>query len=451
MMQNPHGYWHFPRTELANQYLDKLDMGMDQGLTLLERRRYGKSEFILRDLMPCAADRGYLPIYVSMTDNAAAPHLALMRELEETCEKLEPLWKRLIARFKFKLSVKTPHGITAEAEVSGIPRQVTPDEITRIHALFDRLAGLTDKRVLLLMDEIQHLTNKQFLPFSHALKNELDRKRGKMVALFVGSTATGLRMNFNREFSPFFGFGVQMPFPYLKNEFVQFIGQRFLESTKRPLGEPGEVQQYFNKLDRNPEYFLNMVSSMQLNPMMPLEKAYLITREKMATEDHFEEKFAQMKDIDHLVYNEIAAHTWKLNQTNREERYSRALNTRVDEDMILKSLGRLRHLGLISPAEGGFWLNEAIGFRRWIQDRVRHDQEKAHKQQTLAQQRAADGGNVVSKLLRRGAPAAIQPPSPPLPANGEAPHEPKADRPPVASTTAASPALPRRRPTVLKP
>jgi hypothetical protein len=55
--------WHYPRKELAEQYLGVLGIGISSNLAIIAPRRKGKTLFILSDLAPLAQKKNYLPVY----------------------------------------------------------------------------------------------------------------------------------------------------------------------------------------------------------------------------------------------------------------------------------------------------------------------------------------------------------------------------------------------------
>lgn len=66
--------WHFPRSHLAQQYMNAFDTGITGALAIFAPRRMGKTEFVLMDLAPEAEARGYRVGYCSfwnLQDNPA--------------------------------------------------------------------------------------------------------------------------------------------------------------------------------------------------------------------------------------------------------------------------------------------------------------------------------------------------------------------------------------------
>ena len=51
--------WHFSRPALAQAYLTSLNLGLSSARGLFDRRRMGKTEFLVQDFMPAAQAGGY--------------------------------------------------------------------------------------------------------------------------------------------------------------------------------------------------------------------------------------------------------------------------------------------------------------------------------------------------------------------------------------------------------
>jgi hypothetical protein len=70
------------------------------------------------------------------------------------------------------------------------------------------LAELEDKagkkRLLLMIDEVQHLsTSRSFDPLTHALRTMLDKRQGRVKSIFTGSSRHYMNLLLNESQSPF--------------------------------------------------------------------------------------------------------------------------------------------------------------------------------------------------------------------------------------------------------
>src|SRR5258708_9330479 len=87
--------WHFSRPELAAGYLSLFGLGLSSARTLFARRRMGKTEFLLKDLIPAATKGGCLTAYVNLWDDDEEPAAALVGALYGA---IEPNWWGRLAR-----------------------------------------------------------------------------------------------------------------------------------------------------------------------------------------------------------------------------------------------------------------------------------------------------------------------------------------------------------------
>ncbi len=113
--------FHFPRHELAEAIIKSLETGLASSKTLFAPRRMGKTEFILKDLIPAAKQNGYKAIYCNFWENKETPALSMLRAIESAkagsslLERAKNLGKTNINKLELNMElagVKT--GIAAE-------------------------------------------------------------------------------------------------------------------------------------------------------------------------------------------------------------------------------------------------------------------------------------------------------------------------------------------------
>lgn len=90
--------WHFPRPELAENYLRQFNEFGLKRIKLFAPRRTGKTQFLIKDLAPAAEQAGYLVCYVSMSEQKYAPHTALKDCFDDAKKRLEQN-KNIFSRF----------------------------------------------------------------------------------------------------------------------------------------------------------------------------------------------------------------------------------------------------------------------------------------------------------------------------------------------------------------
>lgn len=163
--------WHYPRPELARTHLAQL---FDQGLSRLAffgRRRIGKTEYLKRDLIPAAAQKGVVnTFYCSFWENKDQPHLALIRALQDALPQHQTKVK---AKAGLNIGVLD---FSAEVERPDRPRPALPNELSLATISFHQwVRHLEGQPGLIVLDEIQHLaTSSAFANFAASLRTLLD-------------------------------------------------------------------------------------------------------------------------------------------------------------------------------------------------------------------------------------------------------------------------------------
>jgi hypothetical protein len=215
--------WHFPRDALAASVLQTLDSGIVNAITLFAPRRMGKTEFVRADLAPLAARQDWRVTYGNLWSDKPNPAGVLVSALAAATEPLQPP----PGKKSGKIAVEANLGIvTASAEATQeIAPQVAPSQISEAFLAFAKAADKRgkDRRLLLVVDEIQHLaTDKRFEPAVAALRTALERHADRVRAVFTGSSQLGLQRLFLDTRAPFFSPGGQLELPHLGPDFVAF-------------------------------------------------------------------------------------------------------------------------------------------------------------------------------------------------------------------------------------
>jgi hypothetical protein len=207
--------WHYSRPQLAEAYLGAFDLKLSSARGLFARRRMGKTEFLLRDLLPAAQERGYLVAYTNLWDNRAAPDAALVTAL---LDALAPHgMKALLAGLrrpvrKLKAGAKIAGGMEGSIEAElGAADNAADNKPSPLGDLLKRLDA-QNQPLLLVIDEAQVLARAHHSDFAHALRAALDVRKGHIKLIFAGSSETTLRTMFARASEPFYNWAPSSPF-----------------------------------------------------------------------------------------------------------------------------------------------------------------------------------------------------------------------------------------------
>jgi uncharacterized protein len=298
--------WHFPRPALARQYLDFFRTGVSNALILFQQRRYGKTEFCLRDLAPAAEAQGYSVVYANFWQARLAPTALLLHALEKSLER-----KSISARVrefltapvtKLKLSGEMV-GAKAEAEIdlATMPQRASTELLLYLSDLTLRVAKRAKGKLLLILDEVQELaeseTNDALVA---ALRTLLDTQRGAVKVVFTGSSQEGLTRMFSSAKAPFFHFGTRIDLPPLDAAFVRHIASVFRE-TSRARVSASEFVTAFGSLHGNPYYFRKLIELMLVQPKLTIRQSLEGLRERIAEEQGFARLWESLQPIDRAL------------------------------------------------------------------------------------------------------------------------------------------------------
>ena len=236
--------WHYPRADLANGYLETLQAGLISSMVLFAPRRKGKTEFVLEDLLPAAEAAGYRTVYCSMWQNRSDPLASLLLALTNAAKpktfgaKLQDRLFRPLKKTSLEINAGPIGKVRAEAEFNA--RAVSSQAaLQSLPDLVDAVIAASKGKVLIALDEIQHLAKPEFQELVAALRTTLDVRKKSVKTVFTGSSRNRLQMMFSQIKAPLFQFSQTTDFPDLDERFVGFIMQSFKQATGRevPLKE----------------------------------------------------------------------------------------------------------------------------------------------------------------------------------------------------------------------
>lgn len=290
MQQDP---LYFPRRNLAEIILKSLADGITHAFTLFAPRRMGKTQFLLRDIVPLAENTGFNVFYFSFMDDQ--PETVITR------------FQAALCRFAADTS-KVKTFITSIKKVniagSGIERE-THNATLSISDIIGHLAN--DKRqTLLLLDEAQELARiKGTDGLIRALRTGLDVNQSRIKTIFTGSSTNGLRAMFNDSKAPFFHFAHSLDFPLLGQEFTDFLADVYQQRTQQVL-DRAALYHAFERMNKTPLYMRAMIQDMIINPAMTTEQAAHIRMEQMQENSDFPRQWNALSALERLILQHIA-------------------------------------------------------------------------------------------------------------------------------------------------
>lgn len=268
--------WHYARTRLAHEALTAFDPGPSSSLVIFERRRMGKTEFLLRDFTPWAESRGWNVLYMSFLGESD-PFGVFLRRLEEfgqgAAGRFADGVTGAVAGFVARLPIKKAGAGGMSVEL-GDPGRKQDAMRTLFAAALKR-----HEKIILIMDEIQVLAvggrghierNRAFL---ETLRTCLDENKVRVRAVFNGSSQNGLRHMFGDYGQAFYRYATVFPFPEMGREFTDFLVSRLAAATGRSV-DADVVEAFFNgPAAKSPALARQLMSHLVQSPSLSLEDA----------------------------------------------------------------------------------------------------------------------------------------------------------------------------------
>lgn len=357
--------WHFPRPELADSYLSGFDLKLSSARGLFARRRMGKTEFLLRDLLPAAIQRGYLVAYTNLWDIRSAPQEALISALADA---LAPQGvSAVLARLR-----KPVNKIKATAKIAGAVEGSVEADIAQTRSgnaadLREILKRLDSQKrpLLLLIDEAQVLARADHSDFAHALRAALDTRKERIKVIFAGSSEATLREMFARTSEPFYNWAALEPFPLLGEEFVAFTIRIMNGMAKYGLS-PEQGNQAFDALHRTPEFFKRFIERYMLYQTQGAQAALAHTKASVFSDDHFLMHWAALLPADQAVLTLLARGGTDIHGTRGLAELSAMLGKTVTKNTGAHALRRLREDNVVTRLAFGEYRIEDEAFAEWI-------------------------------------------------------------------------------------
>lgn len=361
--------WHFPRPDLAQAYLGAFELKLSSARGLFARRRMGKTEFLLRDLLPAASERGYLVAYTNLWDNRASPDSALVVALAEALAshgiggvlgKLRKPVKRI------KATAKVPGG--AEGSLEAELAQPDADRTSALREVLRQLDG-QKKPLLLVIDEAQVLARADHSDFAHALRAALDVRKERIKVIFAGSSETTLREMFARVSEPFYNWAPLEPFPLLGDEFVAFTVE-IMNSMAKHVLTFAEGKLAFEALHRTPEFFKRFVERYMLYQLQGAEAALAHTLATVFSDEHFQKQWASLAPADQAVLTLLARGDTDVHGAPGIAKLAALIGKPATKNTAAHALRRLRAENVVTRLSFGEYRIEDDAFAEWVRKRT---------------------------------------------------------------------------------
>jgi uncharacterized protein len=354
--------WHFGRPALAEHYYNLMfDSGIRR-LALFGRRRIGKTEFLLQDLMPLAQQKSTATLYCSLWENKDSPQSSMIQALEQASKGAHG------GSMKGRLQLSLPDIAEAEIEVERAqhPKAATTQELSQLTASWrEWLKQLGAKPALVIFDEIQHLASSaRFATLAATLRTLLDMAPVNVRVVFTGSSHADLHRLFTNNKAPFFQFADIVPFQPMSHDFVQHLEGIFKRITSLVL-PPDTLGKLFELTGRNAHVITGLTQRLVIFRTTDVEGVWQdIAENLVGPEGWCEQQWSQLSNSDRTVYLQLLREQEPFSEASLKV-YENASFSRATAQ---KALLRLENKGLISRLGHGQYLREVPMLDLWIRD-----------------------------------------------------------------------------------
>lgn len=251
------------RPGLAVSYLKLLAAQPGRPIALFAPRQVGKTFFLDHDLTPAATKAGLLPVYADIWLHRSEPLEAINHTLEEALDDFT-VPKGRMGRLA-RTGVRKVGAMGASLELGEPPRRrALPQEpALRLDALVARLAALSGKQLLLMLDEIQTLGEIAGGEKNIAsLRATLHKRRKEVASVFTGSSQDSLAKLVMSTGAPMYQFAQLLTFPPLGDEYLRALIDHFARVHHGRKLEVDDMRRLFERVGFKPALMKDLVKAM---------------------------------------------------------------------------------------------------------------------------------------------------------------------------------------------
>jgi hypothetical protein len=361
--------WHYPRPELASQYLRVFDVGLTSARALFAKRRMGKSEFLEQDLIPAARELGYITVYLNLWDARSQPTPALLAALSRALEptgvrKLAKALKRPLKSVKASAKVSGMAEGSLEAQLRGKDTEVTA-QVTELIRGFNK----PTRRMLLVLDEAQVLAEPPHADLAHSLRASLDGRKQNIKVVFAGSSEATLRRMFGRSTEPFYNWAPLEPFELLDEDFVRAMVAKVNNLSQYPLALKDALAA-FEALRRTPEFFRRYLNRYLTHADLGAKLALADTKSHVFNDANFINVWNSLLPADRELLRLVVTGITDVFSESSRLRLGKmlGLDQAVTKNVPQQALRRLQDMELVLRMDYGDYQVQDDAFAEWLRN-----------------------------------------------------------------------------------
>ncbi|MGE6333667.1 hypothetical protein [Stenotrophomonas sp. NPDC077659] len=358
--------------ELAESLLGIRLFGATSGLFLANRRRTGKTTFLLADLKPALENLGAVVVYVDLwADQQMQPGALIAKAIGSTLREHEGVGAKAIAGGLRKISAL---GVTVEVGSAQLGNEVSlADMLAELHRLSQR-------KIVLIIDEAQQATvpGSGGMEAMAALKSARDQLNlgGKYTLgiVMTGSDRDKLCRLVNTNMAPFFGSEIDI-MPTLDHHYTDWMAD-LVENDRHDIRvDRGVLHQAFADLGHRPELLHQIIGQLTGIGRPPADRfnevlAERAAQERGACEVQYANTYAGLKPAAKAVLSRILAGRGQgMFKPDAKAEYRQVAGKTLADTQIQGALDKMRggESPLIWKSDRGDYALEDTRMRDWYQ------------------------------------------------------------------------------------
>ena len=342
---------HVARARLAEHYLDTADLTGARAITLFGARGIGKTDFLVKDLAPVAAGRGYRVVFVDLQGNIDEPARLIAEALklgERSIDRLVRTFRTPVTRSQLSLGSTGPQ-LGAHFEHGD-----SADSLLALARAFDALKATSRRPVLFILDEAQTLARERHLPVIAALRAAFQKHDAGILRVFSGSSRNGLERMFRRARAPLFGQGGQQEtFPPLAQPFIDRIADWFEAQTGGADLDRAAARRGFAVLKGSARLFRIAVAEVIAGAQPDILASCKSARESSPDLLLWQERLARLRPVERALLESIWRSREELYGAAHLEALTRIHGAAVSVSTVQSILNRFDRNGWIYRIEKG--------------------------------------------------------------------------------------------------
>ena len=359
--------WHYPREELAKNYLAIFDIGLESARGIFAKRRMGKTEFLKKDLVPAAEKAGYVTAYANLWDDKKNPGKVLIGSIAEAVQPKG--LSKILEKLKTPLKRVKASGKLLGMVEAGVEAELHDEEGGQATLLLEVLKAFDkqSKKLVLAIDEAQTLATKEHSDFAHALRSALDTRKTSIKVIFAGSSENTLRRMFARATEPFYNWAPLRPFDLLGVDFVRDMTMKVNDLSRHPLTFK-ESMHAFEELHSTPDFFRRFLTQYLTHAQLGAQAALDATKIEVFNDKEFVNYWSTLLPADREILKMLAAGESDLHGKKSRTSLGATLGLAAMTSMSTpqQAIKRLQADAVLTRLSHGEYAFEDEAFAQWV-------------------------------------------------------------------------------------